>query len=65
MDTILNEGDGIAEGRKIWAERNPLGRMGTPNELAGAVVLLSSMQATYINGTISKEKDILLLFFFR
>ncbi|KAE9366975.1 NAD(P)-binding protein [Stipitochalara longipes BDJ] len=51
MDTILNEGEGIAEGRKVWAERNPLGRMGTPNELTGAVVLLSSVQATYINGT--------------
>ncbi|KAH8748847.1 hypothetical protein BGZ57DRAFT_776280 [Hyaloscypha finlandica] len=51
MDTILNEGEGIAEARKIWADRNPLGRMGTPNELTGTVVLLSSMQATYINGT--------------
>ncbi|PMD33727.1 NAD(P)-binding protein [Hyaloscypha variabilis F] len=51
MDTILNEGEGLEEGRKIWADRNPLGRMGTPNELTGAVVLLSSMQATYINGT--------------
>jgi NAD(P)-dependent dehydrogenase (short-subunit alcohol dehydrogenase family) len=50
MDTILNEGEGIAEGRKIWAERNPLGRMGTPDELTSAVVLLSSVQATYING---------------
>ena len=50
MDTILNEGEGIAEARKIWADRNPLGRMGTPNELTGTVVLLSSMQATYING---------------
>ena len=28
MDTILNEGDGIAEGRAIWASRNPMGRMG-------------------------------------
>lgn len=32
MDTILNEGDGIAEGRAIWADRNPTGRMGTPSE---------------------------------
>lgn len=50
MDTILNEGKGIAEGRKIWADRNPMGRMGTPNELTGTVILLSSKQATYING---------------
>jgi sorbose reductase len=50
MDTILNEGDGIAEGRAIWASRNPIGRMGAPSELTGAVVLLSSSAGTYING---------------
>ena len=50
MDTILNEGDGIAVGRKIWADRNPMGRMGAPSELSGAVVLLSSSAGTYING---------------
>jgi sorbose reductase len=49
-DTILNEGDGIAECRKIWAERNPMGRMGAPSELTGAVVLLASSAGTYING---------------
>ncbi|KAH7327200.1 oxidoreductase [Rhexocercosporidium sp. MPI-PUGE-AT-0058] len=51
MDTILNEGDGIAEGRAIWADRNPTGRMGTPSELTGAVVLLASSASTYMNGT--------------
>ncbi|OKL59757.1 hypothetical protein UA08_04499 [Talaromyces atroroseus] len=51
MDTILNEGDGIAEHRKIWAARNPTGRMGTPSELTGAVVLLASDASTYINGS--------------
>lgn len=51
MDTILNEGDGIAEARKIWGERNPSGRMGVPSELTGAVVLLSSECGSYINGT--------------
>jgi sorbose reductase len=50
MDTILNEGDGIAEARSIWANRNPSGRMGTPGELTGAVVLLASDAGTYING---------------
>ncbi|KAL1859389.1 hypothetical protein Plec18167_006656 [Paecilomyces lecythidis] len=51
MDTILNEGDGIAEHRKIWASRNPSGRMGSPTELTGAVVLLASNAGTYMNGT--------------
>ncbi|KAF5235530.1 hypothetical protein FANTH_11681 [Fusarium anthophilum] len=51
MDTILNEGDGISGHRKIWAERNPSGRMGAPCELTGAVVLLASSAGTYMNGT--------------
>jgi NAD(P)-dependent dehydrogenase (short-subunit alcohol dehydrogenase family) len=51
MDTILNEGDGIALHRKIWAERNPTGRMGSPSELTGAIVLLASTAGTYMNGT--------------
>jgi NAD(P)-dependent dehydrogenase (short-subunit alcohol dehydrogenase family) len=55
MDTILNEGDGIAEGRAIWASRNPIGRMGAPNELTGALVLLSSSAGTYMNGMIPAQ----------
>ncbi|KAL4881984.1 oxidoreductase [Aspergillus karnatakaensis] len=51
MDTILNEGNGLEEHRRIWAERNPFGRMGSPRELAGAVVLLCSREGgAYING---------------
>ncbi|KAL4958440.1 hypothetical protein BDW69DRAFT_179645 [Aspergillus filifer] len=51
MDTILNEGDGLEEHRRIWGERNPFGRMGVPSELTGAVVLLASREAGgYING---------------
>lgn len=51
MDTILNEGDGIAEHRRIWAERNPSGRMGSPSELTGTIVLLTSDAGSYINGS--------------
>ena len=51
MDTILNEGDGIAEHRRIWAERNPTGRMGSPSELTGTIVLLASDAGSYINGS--------------
>ena len=52
MDTILNEGAGLAEGRAIWASRNPMGRMGDPQELTGAIILLcSSFAGRYITGT--------------
>ncbi|KAF5238377.1 hypothetical protein FANTH_10324 [Fusarium anthophilum] len=50
MDTILNEGDGLAEHRTIWAKRTPHGRMGNPEELTGAVVLLASKAGSYITG---------------
>ncbi|EON99743.1 putative short chain dehydrogenase reductase family protein [Phaeoacremonium minimum UCRPA7] len=51
MDTILNAGDGLEEARGIWNDRNPLGRMGFPEELTGVVVLLASKAGNYINGS--------------
>lgn len=50
MDTILNEGDGLAEHREIWAKRTPFGRMGNPEELTGAIVLLASKAGSYMTG---------------
>ncbi|KAJ3982188.1 hypothetical protein F5890DRAFT_1556123 [Lentinula detonsa] len=51
MDTILNEGDGLAASRAVWADRNPMGRMGDVEELSGAVILLCSKRAgRYLNG---------------
>ncbi|MCJ1385741.1 hypothetical protein MMC17_008864 [Xylographa soralifera] len=50
MDTVLNEGAGIEEARHIWASRNPMGRMGSPQELTGPVVLLCSRAGSYFNG---------------
>ncbi|WYZ35744.1 hypothetical protein EsH8_X_000391 [Colletotrichum jinshuiense] len=50
MDTVLNEGDGLAEARAVWADRNPAGRMGLPEEVAGVVVMLCSRAGSYFNG---------------
>uniref|UniRef100_A0A0B7KNG6 Ketoreductase (KR) domain-containing protein n=1 Tax=Bionectria ochroleuca TaxID=29856 RepID=A0A0B7KNG6_BIOOC len=50
MDTILNEGDGLQAARSIWNERNPNGRMGSPEELCGTVILLASSAGRYITG---------------
>lgn len=50
MDTILNEGDGLKVARDTWNERNPMGRMGVPEELCGAVVLLVSGAGRYMTG---------------
>ncbi|KAK7044738.1 general substrate transporter [Favolaschia claudopus] len=50
MDTVLNEGEGLASVREIWTSRNPMGRMGDPSELAGVVILLCSPAGKYING---------------
>ncbi|KAF4456754.1 Serum paraoxonase/lactonase 3 [Fusarium austroafricanum] len=50
MDTILNEGEGLADARKSWADRNPNGRMGKPEELSGTILLLCSKAGSYING---------------
>ncbi|KAK2749701.1 short chain dehydrogenase reductase family [Colletotrichum kahawae] len=50
MDTILNEGEGLEEHRQTWKQRNPYGRMGKPEELTGAVILLASKAGSYITG---------------
>lgn len=51
MDTILNEGDGLSRARATWAERIPMGRMGSPPELTGPLVLLCSKYAgAYVTG---------------
>ncbi|PGH02235.1 hypothetical protein AJ79_07684 [Helicocarpus griseus UAMH5409] len=51
MDTVLNEGQTLAPFRQVWAERNPMGRMGDPQEVAGSVVFLcSDVAGCYVNG---------------
>ncbi|KAI6081360.1 oxidoreductase [Hypoxylon rubiginosum] len=51
IDTILNGSDGLEEIRRIWLSRHPLGRMGQPDELCGAVVMLASRAGSYFNGS--------------
>ncbi|OJJ30252.1 hypothetical protein ASPWEDRAFT_45799 [Aspergillus wentii DTO 134E9] len=51
MDTVLNEGEDLAPWRQIWAERNPMRRMGSPQEMTGPVVFLcSDIGGSYVNG---------------
>lgn len=50
MDTILNEGAGLEWHKSQWYSRHPMGRMGQPEELMGAVVLLASRAGAYITG---------------
>ncbi|KAH8146926.1 uncharacterized protein LAJ45_09006 [Morchella importuna] len=51
MNTVLNEGDGLNDHRKIWIERTPLGRIGGVDELNGTVILLCSDAGKFITGT--------------
>ena len=52
LDTILNAGDSLAEVRKVWAGRCPMGRMGDVEEVVGAIVMLVSIRAgRYMTGT--------------
>ena len=50
VDTVLNEGPGLDLARRTWAERNPMGRMGVPEELTGPMILLCSGAGSYITG---------------
>ena len=50
VDTFVNDGDFLAGHRGVWAARTPFERMGNPEELTGAVILLASRAGSYITG---------------
>lgn len=41
---------GSEEGRARWAAETPLGRVGTPEDMAGAVLFLSSKASAWLTG---------------
>jgi 3-oxoacyl-[acyl-carrier protein] reductase len=49
-DRIRQLAGGNEEGVRAMADRTPMGRLGTPEEFAAAVVFLCSRQAAYISG---------------
>ncbi|KAI9702613.1 MAG: hypothetical protein M1836_001093 [Candelina mexicana] len=51
MNTRLTAGDAQAKLRQMWMERSPMGRMGDPEDLTGAVVLLCSEAGRFMTGT--------------
>ena len=40
----------VEQARKLWAEKHPLGRIASPQEVAQAILFLASEQASFITG---------------
>jgi meso-butanediol dehydrogenase/(S,S)-butanediol dehydrogenase/diacetyl reductase len=40
----------VGEARRLWAEKHPLGRIATPEEVARAILFLASNEASFITG---------------
>jgi len=51
VETDMSE-DALEEGRDAIASVIPIGRVGTPEEIAGAVLFLASELSTFVNGEI-------------
>jgi meso-butanediol dehydrogenase/(S,S)-butanediol dehydrogenase/diacetyl reductase len=40
----------VEQARKLWAEKHPLGRIASPEEVAQAILFLASEEASFITG---------------
>ena len=52
IDTALNIETWSEEAREIYTTRAPLGRLGHPEEIAGAILLLAGPDAGFVNGEV-------------
>ena len=52
IDTDMTQGDHRRARKGDWASQIPLGRLGTPEDIAAAVCFLASDEASYITGQV-------------
>jgi sorbose reductase len=52
METAMTDKPELNPSKDVWTDRNPMGRIGSPDELMGAVVLLcSAIGGMYMTGS--------------